>query len=101
MSWKYIKDTIDIIVIIDIIKNYKEDSEKGYFLEVDVQHPDNLHNLHNDLPFLPERIQIEKIEKSVVNLLNEKEHFVHIRNLKQAHNQGLVLKRVDRVIKFN
>ena len=35
----------------DFIKNYDEDSNKGYFLEVDVEYPKNLHNLHSDLPF--------------------------------------------------
>ena len=35
----------------EIIKNYDEDSDKGYILEVDVEYPKNLYNLHNDLPF--------------------------------------------------
>ena len=35
------------------IKSYHGESDKGYFLEVDVQYPENLHNLHNDLPLLP------------------------------------------------
>ena len=35
----------------DLIKNYNEKSDEGYFLEVDIQYPENLHNLHNDLPF--------------------------------------------------
>ena len=39
----------------DIIKNYNEESDEGYFLEVDVQYPEKLHELHNDLPFLPKR----------------------------------------------
>ena len=34
----------------DFIKNYNEESDKGYFLEVHVQYPENLHNLHNGLP---------------------------------------------------
>ena len=38
----------------DFMKSYNDDSDDGYFLEVDVQYPENLHNLHNDLPFLPE-----------------------------------------------
>ena len=42
----------------DFIKNYNKESNGGYFLEVDVQYPENLHNLHNDLPFLPERMKI-------------------------------------------
>ena len=37
----------------DFIKNYNEDSDKGYFLEVDAEYPKNLHDLHSDLPFLP------------------------------------------------
>ena len=44
----------------DFIKNYNEESDEGYFLEVDVQYPEKLRELHNDLPFLPERMKIEK-----------------------------------------
>ena len=40
------------------IKKYNEESNKGYFLEVDVQYREKLHELHNELPFLPERIKI-------------------------------------------
>ena len=46
------------------IKNHNEESDKGYFLEVDVQYLEKLHELHNDLPFLSERIKIEKIRKA-------------------------------------
>ena len=38
------------------IKNYDENSNKGYFLEVDVEYPKNLFNLHSNLPFLPARM---------------------------------------------
>ena len=44
----------------NIIKNYNEESEEGYFFEVDVQYPEKLHELHNDLPFLSEREKIKK-----------------------------------------
>ena len=37
----------------NFIKNYNEDSDIGYFLEIDVQYPGKLHDLHNDSPFLP------------------------------------------------
>ena len=50
------------------IKNYNKESDKGYFLEVNVQYLEKLHELHNDLPFLPERMEIEQVEKFVVNL---------------------------------
>ena len=43
------------------IKDYDENSNKGYFFEVDVKYPKNLFNLHSDLPFLPERNKIKKI----------------------------------------
>ena len=42
----------------DFMKNYNEESDKGHFLEVDVQYIEILHELHNGLPFLPERIKI-------------------------------------------
>ena len=44
----------------EFIKNYDENSDKGYILEVDVECLKKLHNLRNDLPFLPERMKIQK-----------------------------------------
>ena len=44
----------------NFLKKYNKESDEGYFLEVDVQHPEKLHELHNDLPFLPKRMKIEK-----------------------------------------
>ena len=52
----------------DFIKNYNEESDKRYFLEVNVQYLEKLHELHNDLTFLPERMKTEKVEKLVTNL---------------------------------
>ena len=40
-------------------------SNEGYVLEVDVQYSEELHKLHNDLPYLPEIMRIEKVEKLV------------------------------------
>ena len=68
----------------DFIKNYNEKSVEGYFLDVDVQYPEKLHELHNDLPFLPERMKIEKVEKLVTNFHDKTEYVIHIRNLKEA-----------------
>ena len=45
------------------IKNYDKNSHR-YILEVDVEYPKNLHNLHNDLPFLPERMKTKTIRKA-------------------------------------
>ena len=62
---------------------------------------EKLHELHNDLLFLPERMKTEKVEKLVSNLHDKTEYVIHTRNLKQALNHGLVLKKVHKVIKFN
>ena len=83
------------------IKIYKEESDKGYFLKVDVKYTEKLQKLHNDLPFLPERMKIEKVEKLVANLHDKTEYVINIRILKQALNHRLVLKKVHRVMKFN
>ena len=85
----------------DFIKNYNEESYKGYFLEVDVQYLVKLNDLHNDLPLLPERMKTEKVEKLVANLHDKIDYVIHIRNLKQTLNHGLVLERVHKVIKLN
>ena len=98
-NFEWIKDTSPFNE--DFIKNYNEESNEGYFFEVDVQYIEKLHEFHNDIPFLPERMKIEKVEKFVANLHNKTEHIIHIRNLKQALNNRLVLKKVHKVIKFN
>ena len=56
----------------EFIKNYNEDNNKGYILEVNVKYPKRLHKLHSDLPFLPERMEINKGKKLVCNLSNKK-----------------------------
>ena len=74
---------------------------KDIFLKLMFNILKKLHELHNDLPFLPERMKIEKVEKLVTNLHDKAEYVIHIRNLKQALSHGLILKKVNRVIKFN
>ena len=63
-------------------KKYDENNDKGYILEVDVEFPKNLHNLYSDLPFLPERLKIEKCNKLVCNVYDKKNYVAHIRALK-------------------
>ena len=50
---------------------------------------------------MSEIIKIENIEKLLANLHYKEEYVIHIRNLKQALSHGLVLKKADRVIRFN
>ena len=77
----------------NFIKNYDEESDKGYILEVDVEYPKSLHNFHNGLPFLPERMKIKKCNKLVCNLYDKNNYAVHIRSSKQTLNLGLVFKK--------
>ena len=98
-GFKWLGDTSEINE--EFMKNYDENNDKGYILEVDVKYSRKLHDIHSDLPFLPKRMKIDKCKKLVCNLLNKKKHVVHIKSLKQALNHGLKLKRVHRIIEFN
>ena len=84
----------------EFIKEYNEISDKGYVIEADVDCPQELHDLHSDMSFLPERMVINKTKKLVCNLHNKKNYVVHINMLKQALSHGLKLKKVHRVIEF-
>ena len=85
----------------DFIIRYTKESNKVYFLEVDVQYPERLRELHNKSSFLPERMNIEKVENLGTSLLHKTEYSIHIRNLKEELIHGLVLKNSHRVIKVN
>ena len=98
-NFKWVEDTSKINK--EFIKNYNENSNKGYIIEVDVKYPKKLHDLHSDLPFLPRKMKTDKCKKLVCNLHNKKKYVVHIKSLKQALNHGLRLKRVHRIIEFN
>ena len=84
----------------DFIKNYDENGNIGYFLEVDIDYPKELFNLHKDLPFLPERKKVEKVEKLICSIEDKEKYVIHIRALKQALNYRLVLKKVHRIVPF-
>ena len=85
----------------EFIKNYNGNDKKGYILEVDVKYPKKLHDLHSDLPFLPETMEINKFKKLVCNLYDKKKYVAHIKSLKQALNHGLKLKKIHRIIEYN
>ena len=68
---------------------------------MDVEYPKKLHNSHRDLPFLSERRYIRGVEKLICSTEDKEKYPIHLRNLKQALNHGLILKRVHRVIQFN
>ena len=84
-----------------MIKNYDENNNNGYILQVDIKYLKRLHELHSDLPFLSERLEGNKCKKLVCNLFNKKKYAVNINALKQALNHGLKLKKIHRIIELN
>ena len=75
-------------------------SDLGYLLEVNVAYSKELHDYHNDLPFMCGRMTINGVEKLVSNLYYKKRYVIHIRALDQALKHGLVLERIHRAIEF-
>ena len=76
-------------------------TDKGYVLEVDISYPKELHNSHNDLPFMCERMEINGVEKLVPSLRDKKNYIIHIQALNQVLQQGLRLDRIHRAIEFD
>ena len=76
-------------------------TDKGYILEVDVSYPKELHNPHNDLPFMCERMEINGVEKLVPNLRDKKNYVIHIQALNQVLQHGLILDRIHPAIEFD
>ena len=86
---------------IDEISGLAKLKIKGYLLEVDISYPSELHDSHNDLPFMCEKMVIGGVEKLVPNLRDKKNYVIHIRALDQALKHGLVLEQIHRAIEFN
>ena len=84
----------------DFIKNYDEKDDTGYLYVVDVEYPKNLHMLHSNLPFLPERMKINNCAKLACNVEDKENYPIHVLALKQALNHGLKLAKVHSVIEF-
>ncbi|XP_033761654.1 uncharacterized protein LOC117343421 [Pecten maximus] len=102
------------------VTGISDDSQVGYILEVDLEYPSDLHDLHNDYPLAPERIQVtadmlspyaskllEDLElkgtstrKLVPNLNPKTKYILHYRNLKQYLSLGMKLTKVHQVLSF-
>ena len=78
-------------------KSHNEEKNEGCFIKVDVQYSEKLNDLYDDLSF--ERLK--KSKKFVSSLHDKTEYIIQMRNLKQALNHELMLKKVHRVIRFN
>ena len=84
----------------DFIKSYDEEGDVGYLIVVDVEYPIKVRMSHKYLPFLPEKMKINKCTKLVCNLNDKENYSIHIVALKQALNHGLVFKKVHSAISF-
>ena len=86
-GFKWVKD----------LSQFNENSNKGYFLEVDDEYPKNLFNLYKDFSKNKNR----KGREACLQYKRQRKICCSHKNFKQALNNGLVLKRVHRVIEFN
>ena len=70
-------------------------------LEVDIEYPETLHDLHNDYPLCPEKVKCKNgVEKLIPNLRNKKKYVLHYKNLIQCLDMGLKITCIHRGIKF-
>ena len=103
------------------LATYKEDSKKGLILEVDLECPRELHDLHNDYPLGPEKVKVTEnmlsnyckkikekynisiglVHKLIPTLNNKEKYVLHYRNLQLYLDLGLKLTKVHRVLEFN
>ena len=82
------------------IKNYDEKSDIGYLFYANITYSKELCELHKDLPFLPDRMKVNKVNKLVAGVYDKNNYLIHIYALKQALNHGLILNKVHSVISF-
>ena len=101
------------------VMSISEKSPIGYFLEVDLEYPDELHELHNDYPLAPEKlavtndmlskyckeiadkyeIKVGDVKKLIPNLGNKTNYVVHYRNLQLYLSLGMKLTKIHRALK--
>ena len=102
------------------VMSISEKNPIGYFLDVDLKYPDELHELHNDYPIAPEKIAVSSdmlsnyckkiadkyeikvgdVKKLIPNLGNKTNYVVHYRNLQLYLSLGMKLIKIHRVLKF-
>ena len=102
------------------INSINENSDTGYFLEVDPEYPDELHKLHNDYPLALQKlaipsdmlskhckeiadkykIKVGDVKKLIPNLGNKTKYVLHYRNLQLYISLGMRLTKIHRILKF-
>ena len=116
-GFKWIKNTNETI---NRILNQKDDSLHGYFLEADLDYPENVQRDHSDYPLAPKKGKIKRewlspyslknanefdiktgiINKLTPNVMTKNNYVVHYRNLKHYLSKGLILKKVHKILEF-
>ena len=104
-----------------LLDDYTDTSDKGLILEVDLEYPPELHDLHNDYPLAPEKVKVERdmlsaycvkiadkfnmssglVEKLIPTLGDKEKYVLHYRNLQLYLDLGMKLKKVHRVLEFD
>lgn len=84
------------------VSSIPDDGPEGYILQVDLEYPHHLHDLHKDLPLCPEHSVPpgSKLSKLLCTLSDKKDYVIHYRNLKIALELGLKLRNIKKVLKF-
>ena len=105
----------------ELLESYHENTAKGLILEVDLDYPPELHDLHNDYPLAPEKMTVQKemlsdysrkildregmtigkVEKLIPNLKDKEEYVLHHQNLNLYLRLGLKLKKIHRALEFS
>ena len=102
------------------VNSINEKSDTGYFLQVDLEYPDELHELHNDYPLVPKKLAVTNnmlskyckeiadkydtkvgdVKKLIPNLRNKTKYVLHYRNLQMYLFLGMKLIKIHRMLKF-
>ena len=98
--------------------NISDTTDKSYILEVDLEYPSNIHDVHSDYPLAAEKLAINdewlspytkniktgnnvSVEKLVPNLHNKTKYIIHYRNLKQCLELGMKVTKIHRILEFD
>ena len=93
-----------------------DEAEVGYYFEVDLKYPEELHNKHKDLPCAPDKesprkewfsdyqqsfnLKGKSSEKLLMTLHDKESYVLHQRNLRQYLSAGLRVRKIQRILKF-
>ncbi|KAK3723060.1 hypothetical protein QZH41_008526 [Actinostola sp. cb2023] len=70
-------------------------------LEVDLEYPEKLRDLHDEYPLAPEHLTLNKVEKLVPTTRNRRKYVVHHQTLKLYESLGMEITKIHRGITFN